>query len=348
MEKNQRKIHLSGPLGKLLEQGEIRKVEPKKNINAHEGAETYDEKQRKRLFKTKSGIEFQSNELIYVDPKECIPWQYANRQKFEYSNIEELIVSIKENGQLQPALVRKSCTKEGNIKYEVIFGCRRYFACMNLGIPFLVILKEIKNTKEAIVAQDAENKYRKNISYYSNSLLYQRLLNDKVFSSEKELAGKLHISTSNLNEVMIFTKIPEDIAKLIPNMHLLSKNFAACIIELSKKSKKHHRYLLTLASEVGQTISSPNKLRKKIELLAGNDKEPIGKKRNKQYCSAKNGGRLFTFKYDHRGAASIVFSKKLICNETKFETLCTVVKKILDNEEGNPDIRIESNIEKEG
>ena len=125
MDNSKRSVHNSGPLGILMKSGQIKKVddaeEPVKSPPATSSVGG-------SYFKTKSGIEFTEHELVYVDPKECESWKYANRQRGELGDMEELVASIRANKQLQPALIRLHPTPHDEIKYEVIFGCRRHQA----------------------------------------------------------------------------------------------------------------------------------------------------------------------------------------------------------------------------
>lgn len=318
MDNKKRNIHNSGPLGMLMKTGQIKKIESSEEIKSD--VSTYvNHKSTGSYFKTQSGIEFSEQELIYVNPEECEPWKYANRQESEFGDIDGLIDSIKAHKQLQPALIRHHPNPHDNIKYEVIFGRRRHIACLKLGIPFLAIRKEIPNVQDAIASQDAENKLRNDVSNYSNALLYQRLLKDNVFKSEKELAEKLRFSTSTLNDLMAYAKIPEDIVQQIPNIHALSKQFAVKIVQLLNQSKDNHAKLLKIAGHIGKTITSQAKLEKLFD--------------TKQVTSTKstlnsaisyathNGKKLFTFKSDYRGLPSIVLNKDVV-DLINFEDMC--------------------------
>jgi ParB family chromosome partitioning protein len=307
MDNKKRNIHNSGPLGMLINTGQVKKIEDAQSIDSNE---TKDQKTASRInstyFKTDSGIEFGENDLIFVDPKECESWEYANRQHDEFGNLDELIESIKANKQLQPALIRFHPNPHDNIRYEIIFGRRRHLACLKLGIPFLAIRKNIPNIQDAIASQDAENKFRNDVSNYSNSILYKKLLNDKVFNSEKELADKLRISSSSLNDLMAYAKIPQDIMSMIPNVHVLSKHIVVKMLQLLNKSSKNHEKLLLIASQIGKSISSPAKLE---QILDGstNLKE---KTKSKTFVS-KSGAKLFVLKSDSRGLPSIVLNKNI-------------------------------------
>ncbi|HHX3463946.1 TPA: ParB/RepB/Spo0J family partition protein [Legionella pneumophila] len=325
MDNSKRNVHNSGPLGMLMKSGQVKKIE----TSEEEVILKQSVPRSPSYFKTQSGIEFTEQELIYVNPEECEPWKYANRQEGELGDIDGLIDSIKSNKQLQPALVRNHPNPHGKIKYEVIFGRRRHIACMQLGIPFLVIRKDIPNVQDAIASQDAENKLRNDVSNYSNAMLYKRLLLDNVFKTEKELSEKLRISYSTFNELMAYSKIPDDIVRAIPDIHNLSKQLAVKIVQLINKSKDNYNKMLSIANQLGRTITSQAKLEKIFEEKTLQQKvESTSLSNAKSYISI-NGKKLFTFKSDYRGLPSIVLHKE-IAAFVNVEDMCKHVSAYLE------------------
>ncbi|CAN5424958.1 ParB/RepB/Spo0J family partition protein [soil metagenome] len=320
MDNSKKNVHNSGPLGMLVKSGQIKKVdlEDSSTINTVKDNIIDNQRTSGSYFRTPAGIEFHEQELSFVDPRECESWQYANRLADEMGDMKELIESIRENKQLQPALVRPHSNPHAQFKYEIIFGRRRHEACLKLGVPFLVIKKDIKNIQEAIISQDAENKFRKNVSNYSNSILYKRLLDDGVFKTEKELAIKLAIPSSTFNDLMAFSKIPLDIVKAISNIHELSTNLAAKIVSLLKHEKTNHAFILMFAPELGKTITSPVKLEKAVQ-QRGITKTTLYDAA--KIIKSKNGEKLFTFKISHKGSPQIVLHKEF-CINLDYEDLC--------------------------
>jgi ParB family transcriptional regulator, chromosome partitioning protein len=313
MDNSKRNVHNSGPLGMLIESGQIKKIKATEETILKQKPPSY--------FKTQSGIEFSEQELIYVDPEECEPWKYANRQENELGDIDGLIDSIKVNKQLQPALIRNHPNPHGKIKYEIIFGRRRHIACLKLKVPFLVIRKDIPNMQDAIASQDAENKLRNDVSNYSNAMLYKRLLSDNVFRTEKELSEKLRISYSTFNELMAYSKIPEDIVQSIPNIHGLSKQLAVKIVQLINKSKDNHLKMITVASQLGKTITSQAKLEKHFEINTSSKRNQTSTVNTAKSYLSTDGKKLFTFKSDYRGLPSIVLNKE-IAGFVNVEDMC--------------------------
>ncbi|MFU8797100.1 MAG: ParB/RepB/Spo0J family partition protein [Gammaproteobacteria bacterium] len=334
MDNRKRNVHNSGPLGMLVKSGQVKKIEDEDTELPGERAG--DSKINVPHFKTQTGVEFTEQELVYVDPKECEPWKYANRQEGELGDMDGLIESIKLNKQLQPALIRTHPHPHEGIKYEIIFGRRRHLACIKLGVPFLAIRKEIANVQDAIASQDAENKLRDDVSNYSNAKLYQRLLVDNVFKNEKELAEKLQMSTSSLNDLMAYTKIPADIVNEIPNIHALSKNIVLKIMQLLNKSKMHHSAILSVAAELGNSITSSAKLE---HAVVGQLNKKTRIKHVAKFYKSNTGTKLFTFKMDQRGSPCLVINKELTPN-IQVEDLCGHLCKYLENkinQSGYPD-----------
>jgi ParB family transcriptional regulator, chromosome partitioning protein len=301
-------IHNSGALSLLIKSGTVKTLTDINEKNISE----------KLYVQTDTGIVFNEEDIFYIHPSECQVWKYANRSPNEMGDIEELMESIKINSQLQPVLVRNNPNKNQVFKYEIIFGRRRYEACLRLDIPLLAIRKNISNIQDAILMQDAENKIRKDVSNYSNAVLYKKLLDDKVFSSEKELSMKISKTPSSLNELMAYTKIPEDIILAIPNIHKLPIYMATKISILLSQDKENYKKILSIANDIGIKINTPKKLE---EIIKNN---PIKNETIKdiKIFNSENGNKLFTFKIDHKGYPSIIFNKDLNFKEETYEFLC--------------------------
>ena len=338
MDNSKRNIHSSGPLGMLIKSGQIKKIEEEVELEPSSKEQTSVINKTSALyFKTQTGIEFTEHELIYVDPKECEPWKYANRHESEFGEIDELIESIKTNKQLQPALIRNHPAPHDDIKYEIIFGRRRHLACLRLEIPFLAIRKNLPNIQDAIASQDAENKFRNNVSNFSNAKLYQRLLEDSIFKTEKDLAEKLRLSPSTLNDLMAYAKIPDDIVSKIPNVHALSKQLAVKLVQLLNKSENNHNKLSEIAGQLGKTITSPGKLDQIFE--KNTIQNSSSKETSAKTYSSCSGDKLFVFKSDSRGLPSIVLNKNIL-KHINLDELCEYFAEFIEKkitESGYPD-----------
>jgi ParB/RepB/Spo0J family partition protein len=86
------------------------------------------------------------------------------RKQFDEDEIAELAGSIKENGVLQPILLRPVMpSKTNKTKYQIIAGERRYRAARLAGLKEILAIVREMNEVEALGAQLVENLQRKEI-----------------------------------------------------------------------------------------------------------------------------------------------------------------------------------------
>lgn len=292
--------HQSGALAAILSQGKVKPIDLPPSI---ENNKTSIVSENNFLFDTNLSLDNAS--LIKILPEECTPWEFANRQIDEIGDINELAHSLKKDGQQEPILVRKTTNKKGadsNIKYDVIFGRRRWQAASMLNIPIIAILKDL-NDQDAVIAQRAENKHREPVSPYSEAIHYKTLIDSRCFNSELELSVKLDIPKSSLYDLMSFTKIPENITKRIPYMHKISINLAVTLHKLSRKGENYVETLETLAPQVGKTITSAKKLKQKVMQQITNK---VTDTQGVIPFYGKGGAHLYSLRTDSNGAPCVV------------------------------------------
>lgn len=105
---------------------------------------------------------------------------------------ETLLSSIKEHGQLEPALI--------NDKYEVINGQHRLMCCKELGIPFKYTFGNFNASGELIGEANRSSKWgmREYINFYS-SQTDARAINYKYFEA---LRKEFHLADSSLTVII--------------------------------------------------------------------------------------------------------------------------------------------------
>ncbi|HAT9164547.1 TPA: chromosome partitioning protein ParB, partial [Legionella pneumophila subsp. pneumophila] len=104
---------------------------------------------------------------------------------------------------------------------------------------------------------------------------------------------------------------------------------AVTIVQLLNKSKSNYDKMLSIANQLGKTITSQAKLEKIFE-----EKTLLQKNETKTTSNAKsyisiNGKKLFTFKSDYRGLPSIVLNKE-IASFVNVEDMCKHVSNYLE------------------
>ena len=118
-----------------------------------------------------------------VSIKDLVRNKYQPRKNFNKENLEELTNSIREQGVIQPIIVRPDKSSEG--KYEIIAGERRWLASQNAGlheVPVVILnVDDVKSLEFAIV----ENVQRQDLNPIEEARGYQKLIDDFNYNQEK-------------------------------------------------------------------------------------------------------------------------------------------------------------------
>ena len=154
--------------------------------------------------------------------------RFQPRKNFDNSSLGDLSNSIKENGVVQPIIVRKSNQEVG--KYEIIAGERRWLASQNAGlheIPAVIIeADDLKSLEFAIV----ENVQRQDLNSIEEAQGYQRLMDEFGYDQEKvaKFIGKSRAHVANYIRLL---SLPKEVIKLI-EMDKLSQGHAKILVGL--------------------------------------------------------------------------------------------------------------------
>ena len=151
------------------------------------------------------------------------------RKHFDKESLEELTNSIKEQGVIQPIVVRPNKLLEG--KYEIIAGERRWLASQNAGlheVPVVILnVDDVKSLEFAIV----ENIQRQDLNSIEEARGYQRLIDDFNYNQEKlsQFIGK---SRSYIANSLRLLSLPEDVLLMVERGNL-SAGHARTLIGLN-------------------------------------------------------------------------------------------------------------------
>ena len=151
------------------------------------------------------------------------------RKHFDKESLEELTNSIKEQGVIQPIVVRPNKLLEG--KYEIIAGERRWLASQNAGlheVPVVILnVDDVKSLEFAIV----ENIQRQDLISIEEARGYRRLIDDFNYNQEKlsQFIGK---SRSYIANSLRLLSLPEDVLLMVERGNL-SAGHARTLIGLN-------------------------------------------------------------------------------------------------------------------
>ena len=151
------------------------------------------------------------------------------RKHFDKESLVELTNSIKEQGVIQPIVVRPNKLLEG--KYEIIAGERRWLASQNAGlheVPIVILnVDDVKSLEFAIV----ENIQRQDLNSIEEARGYRRLIDDFNYNQEKlsQFIGK---SRSYIANSLRLLSLPEDVLLMVERGNL-SAGHARTLIGLN-------------------------------------------------------------------------------------------------------------------
>ena len=133
------------------------------------------------------------------------PGQYQPRKKMYKSTLEELAQSIKEQGILQPLVVRRQASG----RYEIVVGERRWRAAQLAGLESVpVLVRDLNNDETAKIAL-IENLQREDLNALDQARGLQRLQREFNLSQDAlgKAVGKSRSAVTNL--LRLLNLVPE-------------------------------------------------------------------------------------------------------------------------------------------
>ncbi|MBN8535622.1 MAG: ParB/RepB/Spo0J family partition protein [Deltaproteobacteria bacterium] len=259
-----------------------------------------------------------------VSVEKLKPGAYQPRKTFNKEKIEELSLSIKQSGILQPIIVRKK--DEG---FEIIAGERRWRAAQAAGLHEVPVLIKNYTDKETLELSIVENIQREDLSPIEEAEGYSRLINE--FSlSHQQIAEKVGKDRSSVSNAIRLLALPIEIRKYIENsdisvghakilLSVVDKNRQIELADLCKNEKISVRKLekLAMKSPENKSESKDNTLLQSslsdrlINGLGEEMQKLLGTKVNIDYNGTK--GKLSIYFYSDEELTGIIDKLKAGC-----------------------------------
>ncbi|WP_071461060.1 ParB/RepB/Spo0J family partition protein [Bacillus massilinigeriensis] len=154
-------------------------------------------------------MEAEKEEIQEIRLKEIRPNPYQPRKEFQKDSIEELKLSIKEHGILQPIIVRKSIKG-----YEILAGERRFRAAKEAGLETVPAVVRSFSEQQMMELALLENLQREDLNPVEEGAAYQMLM-EKLGITQEELAKRLGKSRPHIANHIRLLSLPPAIQKLI-------------------------------------------------------------------------------------------------------------------------------------
>ena len=157
---------------------------------------------------------------------------YQPRKEFDIEKLHELAQSIKENGVIQPIIVRQSPV----IGYEILAGERRYRASLLAGLTSIPAVVKQLSDQEMMVQSIIENLQRENLNPIEEARAYESLV-EKGFT-HAEIADKMGKSRPYISNSIRLLSLPEQILSEVEKGKL-SQAHARSLVGLNKEQQDH-------------------------------------------------------------------------------------------------------------
>lgn len=145
-----------------------------------------------------------------LDINEIVPNEFQPRRVFSDESLKELVASIRENGIIQPVIVRKTA----NNLYQLIAGERRWRAAKMAGLSSLPsIIKEATPAKALEIAL-IENIQREDLNPIETAEAFQRLISDFSLTHD-DVSKRVGKDRATVTNYLRMLKLPAEIKQWI-------------------------------------------------------------------------------------------------------------------------------------
>lgn len=201
--------------------------------------------------------------------------RYQPRKDFNSTKMDGLISSIRENGLIQPILVRK--TAQG---YELICGERRLRAAKAVGLEKIPVTIKEASDAESLGLALVENIQRENLNPIERARAYKKLI-DQFGLSQEDLAETLGKDRTSITNTLRLLKLPsliqdyilEDKITMGHAMAILSLANPELQIEACRKIISQHLSVRQIETSVKERSPGKKKVVKRLPELVGMEED---------------------------------------------------------------------------
>lgn len=195
--------------------------------------------------------------------EEIRPNKGQPRKNFRAEELAELTDSVRQNGILQPILVRKKGSA-----YEIVAGERRYQAAKAAGLKEVpVVIRDISDEDVFRLAL-IENLQRSDLSPLEEAQGYRQLISEKGLTQE-ELAQILSKSRSAITNTLRLLDLPQEVQEFVESGQLTAGHARAILAVPSEDGR------IRLAQKVVEERLSVRQTESLAPLFAANESHEV-------------------------------------------------------------------------
>lgn len=143
-------------------------------------------------------------EIDLIDPSPVQP-----RSNFEQRALDELANSIRENGIVQPVLVRPKGSR-----FELVAGERRWRAARQVGLERIPALVRQVPDERLLELALIENIQREDLNPIEEAVAYKNLI-EKIGLTQESLAERVGRDRSYITNYLRLLRLPDDLQRLV-------------------------------------------------------------------------------------------------------------------------------------
>jgi ParB family chromosome partitioning protein len=208
---------------------------------------------------------YEGDELIELEIERIRPNSQQPRTRFAEDELDNLAASIRENGVVQPIIVRKAL--DG---YELVAGERRWRASQRAGLEKIpAVVRSVDDGKLLEIAL-LENIQRQELNPVEEALAYRKLI-DSIGLTQDELSNRIGKSRTHITTFLRFLKLPEDVQKLVEDGRLSAGHARALLMT---EDIAIQRQVARRVIEEGLSVRATERL---IKSLSSSEKTSGGK-----------------------------------------------------------------------
>lgn len=244
-----------------------------------------------------AGLQQQTTELLIT---QIVINKDQPRKNFDEIELSELSDSIKQNGILQPILVRKKGTK-----YEIVAGERRYQAAKLAGLKEVpVCIKEIDD-KDVFRLALIENLQRADLNPVEEAQGYEKLIKENDLTQD-DLSQLLSKSRSAITNTLRLLTLPQEIQDMMIEGKLTAGHARAILAVAGDEGR------LKLANKVIEEHLTVRQTENLAPLFSGSEEQKIAKARVATPQSFKRAARRLRLALDTNVRVKTVRNKNKI------------------------------------
>ena len=190
------------------------------------------------------------------------------RKRFEETALQELSDSIREQGLIQPLIVRRSDSDPD--QFEIIAGERRWRASQRAGLREVPVVVREATSDAAFELAPVENLQRQDLDPDETALAYNRLLQDHHYTQD-ELAARIGKERSTVANTLRLLQLPNVVLERVIAREL-SEGHARAI--LSAEDEKEIVRLAKLAVDKGWSVRQTEQAARRKDKPEGEQKPP--------------------------------------------------------------------------